>query len=173
MFLMKTKGETAKHIKDFVALMKTGRPNYPLGRLRTDFGREYLVLKDWFTANGIIWEPTSPYSPEENGVSERLNRTICEPAQAMLKDSGLHSHLWPEAIKTAVYIKNRSPTCVLDMTPYEAWTGNVPDLSSLRVFGTIAWAHIPKEQRQQGAKFEDHSLKCHYLGMKGSSIFRV
>jgi len=170
---MKIKGETAKHIKDFVTLMKTGRPNYPLERLRTDFGCEYLVLKDWFTANGIIWKPTSPYSPEENGVSERLNRTICEPAQAMLKDSGLHSHLWPEAIKTAVYIKNRSPTCVLDMTPYEAWTGNVPDLSSLRVFGTIAWAHIPKEQRQQGAKFEDHSLKCHYLGMKGSSIFRV
>jgi len=43
---MKTKGETAKHIKDFVALMKIGRPNYPLGRLRTDFGREYLVLKN-------------------------------------------------------------------------------------------------------------------------------
>jgi len=173
MFPMKIKGETAKHIKDFVTLMKTGRPNYPLERLRTDFGREYLVLKDWFTANGIIWKPTSPYSPEENGVSERLNRTICEPAQAMLKDSGLISHLWPEAIKTAVYIKNRSPTCVLDMTLYEAWTGNIPDLSSLHVFSIIAWAHIPKERRQQGVKFEDHSLKCHYLGMKESSIFRV
>jgi len=46
MFFMKTKGKTVKHIKDFVALMKTGRPNYSLGRLRTDFGREYLVLKD-------------------------------------------------------------------------------------------------------------------------------
>ncbi len=57
----------------------------------------------------------------------------------MLKDSGLGSYLWPEAIRTAVYLKNRSPTRVLDKTPYEAWTGDVPDLSRLRVFGTTAW----------------------------------
>jgi hypothetical protein len=83
-----------------------------------------------------------PYSPEENGVSERLNRTICEPAQAMLKDSDLNSHLWLKAIKTAVYIKNQSSTWVLNMTLYEAWTGNVSDLSSLCIFDIIAWAHI-------------------------------
>ncbi len=153
--------------------MRTGCSDYPLERLCTDFECEYLVLKNWFTANGIIWEPTTPYSPEENSVSERLNRTICKPAQAMLKDSDLNSHLWSKAIKTAVYIKNLSPTCVLNMTLYEAWTGNVPDLSSLHVFDIIAWAHISKKQCQQGVKFEDRSLKCHYLGMKESSIFCV
>jgi len=130
-------------------------------------------LKNWFKANGIIWEPTTPYSPEENGVFERLNCTICEPAQAMLKDSDLNSHLWLKAIKTAVYIKNRSSTCVLNMTLYEAWTGNVSDLSSLCIFDIIAWAHILKKWHQQEVKFEDCSLKCHYLSMKESSIFRV
>jgi len=80
MFFMKIKGETAKHIKDFVTLMRTGCSDYSLGRLCTDFEHEYLVLKDWFTVNDIIWEPTMPYSPEENGVFERLNRIICEPA---------------------------------------------------------------------------------------------
>ncbi len=173
MFFMKIKGETAKHIKDFVTLMRTDCSDYSLEHLHTDFECEYLVLKDWFTVNGIIWEPTTPYSPEENGVSERLNRTICKPAWAMLKDSGLNSHLWSKAIKTAVYIKNRSPTCVLNMMLYEAWTGNISDLSSLCIFDIIAWAHISKKQRQQGVKFEDCSLKCHYLDMKGSSIFCV
>jgi hypothetical protein len=122
--------------------MKTDCSDYSLKRLHTDFKCKYLVLKNWFTVNGIIWEPTMPYSPEENGVSERLNRTICEPAQAMLKDSDLNSHLWLKAIKTAVYIKNQSSTWVLNMTLYEAWTGNVSDLSSLCVFDIIAWAHI-------------------------------
>jgi len=173
MFFMKIKGETAKHIKNFVTLMKTDCSDYSLKCLHTDFECEYLVLKNWFTVNSIIWEPTTPYSPEENGVSERLNRTICEPAQAMLKDSGLNSHLWPKAIKTAVYIKNQSSTHVLNMMLYEAWTGNVSDLSSLCIFDTIAWAHIFKKQHQQGVKFENCSLKCHYLGMKESSIFCV
>ncbi len=118
--------------------MKTDCSDYSLKCLHTDFEHKYLVLKNWFTANNIIWEPTAPYSPEENGVSERLNRTICEPTQAMLKDSDLNSHLWSKAIKTAVYIKNQSSTQVLNMTLYEAWTGNVSDLLSLYVFDIIA-----------------------------------
>ncbi len=138
MFFMKIKGKMVKHIKNFVTLMKTDCSDYSLERLCTDFECKYLVLKNWFTANSIIWEPTTSYSPEENGVSERLNHTICEPAWAMLKDSGLNSHLWSKVIKTAVYIKNRSSTQVLDMTLYEAWTDNVSDLSSLCVFDIIA-----------------------------------
>ncbi len=135
---MKIKDETAKHIKNFVTLMKTDCSDYPLEHLCIDFECEYLVLKNWFTVNGIIWEPTMLYSPEENGVSEWLNRIICKPAQAMLKDFGLNSHLWSKAIKTAVYIKNRSFTQVLDIMLYEAWTGNVSDLLSLYIFDIIA-----------------------------------
>jgi len=93
MFFMKIKGDTVKHIKNFVTLMKTDCSDYSLKCLHTDFECKYLVLKNWFTVNGIIWEPTMSYSPEENGVFEQLNRTICEPAWAMLKDSGLNSHL--------------------------------------------------------------------------------
>ncbi len=90
---MKIKDKTVKHIKNFVALMKTDCFDYSLKRLHTNFKHKYLVLKNWFTVNDIIWEPTTPYSPEENGISERLNRTICKFTQAMLKDSDLNSHL--------------------------------------------------------------------------------
>jgi len=173
MFFMKIKDKTVKHIKNFVTLMKISCSECSLKHLHINFEFKYLVLKNWFKVNGIIWEPTMLYSPEENGVFERLNCTICELAQAMLKDFGLNSHLWSKVIKTAVYIKNRSFTWVLNMTLYEAWTDNISDLSSLCVFDIIAWAHIFKKQCQQKAKFEDCSLKCHYLGMKGSSIFCV
>jgi len=93
MFFMKIKGETVKHIKDFVTLMKTDCFDYSLKHLCTDFECEYLVLKNWFTVNSIIWKPTVLYSSEENSVSEWLNRTICKSAQAMLKDSDLNSYL--------------------------------------------------------------------------------
>ena len=93
MFFMKIKGKTVEHIKNFVALMKTSCSDYSLECLCTDFEHKYLVLKNWFTVNSIIWEPTALYSPEENSVSERLNCIICESAQAMLKDFDLNSHL--------------------------------------------------------------------------------
>ncbi len=54
MFFMKIKGETAKHIKKFVTLMKTDCSDYSLERLYTDFEHKYLVLKNWFTVNSII-----------------------------------------------------------------------------------------------------------------------
>ena len=54
MFFMKIKDKTVKHIKNFVALMKTDHSDYSLEHLHTNFECEYLVLKNWFTVNGII-----------------------------------------------------------------------------------------------------------------------
>jgi len=54
MFFMKIKGETVKHIKNFVALMKISCSDYSLKCLHTDFEHKYLVLKNWFTVNSII-----------------------------------------------------------------------------------------------------------------------
>ncbi len=93
MFFMKIKDEIIKHIKNFVTLMKIDCSDYSLECLHTDFEYKYLVLKNWFTVNDIIWEPIMLYSPEENSVSEWLNCIICKFAQAMLKDFGLNSHL--------------------------------------------------------------------------------
>jgi hypothetical protein len=170
MFFMKIKDEMIKHIKNFVTLMKTDCSDYSLKCLTLTLSK-YLVLKNWFTVNDIIWEPTMPYSPEENGVSERLNRTIWTC-------TSYAQRLWPEltplmkAIKTAVYIKNWSSTWVLDMTLYEAWTGNISDLKSSHLWYHCLSTHF-KKQCQQEVKFEDCSLKCHYLDMKESSIFCV
>ena len=45
---------------------------------------------------------------KKKGFIERQNRMIVEAANAMLAAKNLSGHLWREAVKTAVYLKNRT-----------------------------------------------------------------
>ena len=93
-------------------------------RLRTDGGGEY---EKWMGAHlkgsGIIHETTAPYSPDQNGVAERANRTIMERVKAIIAEAKLDKRLWMEIADTVVYLKNRSPTSAVATTPYELWHG--------------------------------------------------
>ncbi|GKD29574.1 retrovirus-related pol polyprotein from transposon TNT 1-94 [Tanacetum coccineum] len=92
-----------------------------------------LLLKN----NGIHRELTSPYTPEQNGIAEQKNRTVMEMARSMLKEKRLPDNLWAEAVSTAVYLLNLSPTkAVLNRTPFEAWRGVKPS-AHLKVFGCV------------------------------------
>jgi IS30 family transposase len=92
---------------------------------------------------GIKHYTTTPYSPQQNGVVERRNQSVVEMVRCMLKSKGVPSKYWGEAINTAVYLLNRSPTKSLDgKTPYEAWHGKRPRVDHLRTFGCIA--HVKK-----------------------------
>jgi hypothetical protein len=84
-------------------------------------------------------------------VSERYNRTIMEMVRTMLHQISYPLELWGEAALTACYIANRLPTSVLEsgMTPFEAWHGHKPDVSHLRRWGCVAYAHIPEELRKK------------------------
>jgi transposase InsO family protein len=78
-----------------------------------------------------------PGLPQSNGKAERFNRTITDKAMAMLHTAGLSFGFWEYAMKAAVHIYNCSPTHTLKWrTPFEIWySGKVPDVSHLRVFG--------------------------------------
>ncbi|CAG4980328.1 unnamed protein product [Colias eurytheme] len=118
--------------------------------LRSDNGTEYKnnIFETYLKKHGILHQTSNPYSPEQNGLSERMNRTLIERAKCMLLNSGLQKDFWAEAVTTAAYIVNRSPTRSLsDATPYEVWTGKKPNLSHMRIFGCPAMVHIPKEKR--------------------------
>ena len=95
-------------------------------------------------------ERTVPKTPEQNGVAERLNRTLVEMTRSMLLDSKLPHNFWAEALATAAYIRNRCPTKAVDsMTPYKAWTSLKPTVNHFHVFGCGAFMHIPKDERHK------------------------
>ena len=137
--------------------------------LRTDNGGEYVSSEfdDYLKSKGIRHKRTIPKTPEQNGIAERMNRTVVEAVRSMLADAKLPYSFWAEAVSTAVYLRNRSPTKALkDMTPFEAWTKEKPKIEHLRVFGCDAYAHIPKDER---AKFESKSRKSIFVGY-GESV---
>lgn len=81
----------------------------------------------------------------------------------MLIDNNQPKSMWSEAIFTANYIINRSPTSALkSQTPFEMWLNRKPDLSKLRVFGAKAYAHVPKERRT--SKFDERSKLYYMMG---------
>ena len=111
---------------------------------------------------GIRHKLTIPKTPEQNSVAEQMNLTLVETVRSMLIDLKLPKKFWAECLLTAVYLRNRSPTkAVLEMTPFEAWYGHKPDVSHLRVFGCLVYAHIEKDER---SKLDSKARKCILLG---------
>jgi len=164
---MKQKSETTKIVKDFVAEMELQNHKTPAA-FRTDNGGEYVTkdLKGFFTSKGIIHEFSPPYSPESNGVAERLNCTIGESLRAMLESPSTYDKkLWAEAVLTSVYIKNRQPHSALkDLTPYEAFYGTKPSIQHLQPFGRECYIHVPYQKRTDGKKLSPRAQRAILTG---------
>ena len=117
--------------------------------------------------NGIQRQLTVRMSPQQNGVAERRNRTIVEMARSMLKGKGLPNNFWAEGVHTAIYILNISPTkAVFNKTPFEAWHKRKPIVHHLKVFGCIAYSHIPSQYRE---KFDEKGEKLIFIGYNDES----
>ena len=132
--------------------------------MRSDRGGEFLSeeFKTYCVENGIQRQLTAPYTPEQNGVAERKNRTVVEMARSLLKEKDLPNYFWAEAVATSVHLLNISPTkAVQNITPFEAWKGMKPSMSYLKVFGCIAYSMIYSQNRQ---KLDDKSVKCIFIG---------
>ena len=160
---LKTKDQVFEFFKQWQAEVEnfTGQR---VKTLRTDNGGEFTSksFQAHLKACGIRHELTIPKTPEQNGVAERLNRTLVETTRAMLLDAKLPHMFWAEAISTATYLRNRSPTSAVEgTTPHQAWYGQKPRVEHLRVFGSAAYVHIPKDER---GKLDPKSKKCVLLG---------
>jgi transposase InsO family protein len=170
---LKHKSDVARNLKDFIARAET-ETGKRVKVLRSDGGGEYTgnLLTEYLKGKGIKQELTTPDTPQHNGVAERMNRTLLDKVRAMLSDADLPEVYWFEALAYAAHLHNVSPTRALDdMTPEEAWSGNKPDVSHLRVFGSKAFVHVPDVQRSKlGAK----SLICTFLGQaENRKAFRL
>lgn len=147
-YLLKAKSEAESKIREYFNLVKNqfGRPPRVL---RTDGGGEYSgsSLKKFLAESGTIHQMTAPYSPQQNGKAERKNRYAVEMVRCMLSESGLGKQYWGEAMTAANYLQNRLPSSSVEKTPFELWHNKKPSYGHIRIFGSEAYVHVPKEKR--------------------------
>jgi len=144
-----------------------------LKAVRTGRGTEYVnsELEAYFRDKGVIHNTAAPYTPEQNGVAERFNRTLMERVRAMLFDAKLGYEHWADAASTATYVKNRSPSSHSSQTPWELFFGRKPDVPGMRVFGSKAYVHVPKQLRR---KLDSLSTTGTFIGYEpNSKAYRV
>ncbi|KAH9112317.1 hypothetical protein AeMF1_013333 [Aphanomyces euteiches] len=111
---------------------------------------------------GIRHERTVTHTPQQNGVSERMNRTLVECARAMLHLANAPLRFWSEVVRHAVYLRNRSYSASTPKsTPYERLHQSRPDLSALCIFGCESYTHVEKHDR---TKFASKTLRTMYIG---------
>jgi hypothetical protein len=167
-YFLRQKDQVLPAFKEYKALVEN-KLDRKIKALRSDRGGEYIgsEMTVYLAEHGIEHQTTARYSPEQNGVSERLNQTLLGRARAMLHDAGLSKEFWAEAVATAAYLKNLCPTKAIEnMTPYEAWHGVKPDLKHLRTFGCAAYMQQPKELRN---KLDWTSKRCILIGYELST----
>ncbi|CAH2103986.1 unnamed protein product [Euphydryas editha] len=154
-YFLREKNETFKYFKQYKELVET-QQSKRIKILRSDNGGEFCSaeIENYLKQCGIVHQKTNSYTPEQNGLCERYNRSIVEKARCLLFDAQFQKCLWAEAVNTAVYIINRAPAAGIgdNTTPYEIWTGRKPKLDHLRIFGSPVMVHIPKEKRRKWDK---------------------
>lgn len=162
-YLMHSKSEVFKCFKDFVAKSEN-LFNSKIVNLYCDNGREYLSNEfgEFCVGKGIMYHLTVPYTPQQNGVSERMNRTLTEMARTLVTSAKLDKTFWGEAVLTATYLINILPTKALTVnkTPYELWNGKKPKISHLKMFGATAYVH----NKTRKTKFDEKSIKSILVG---------
>ena len=159
-YLLKTKDEAFGTFVKWKRLTEN-QTGLKVKKLRTDNGLEFCSAEfnDYCNKEGIARHHTVRSTPQQNGLAERMNRTLLERVRCMLKGAGLEKKFWGEAITTACYLINRCPSAAIDFkTPQEKWTGQAPNFDHLKVFGCIAYAHIRQD------KLEPRAIKCMFLG---------
>ncbi|KAG7559395.1 Zinc finger CCHC-type [Arabidopsis thaliana x Arabidopsis arenosa] len=142
----------------------TNQFNAKIKVLRTDNGGEYTShkFKEHLAKHGIIHQTSCPYTPQQNGVAERKNRHLMEVARSMMFHTSVPRRYWGDAVMTACYLINRTPTKVLkDLSPFEVLNNTRPSIDHLRVFGCVCFVLVPGEQRN---KLDAKSTRCMFLG---------
>jgi hypothetical protein len=171
-YLMKSKSEADDNFLKFVAFLEatTGKK---VKILRTDQGVEYKKNRSWREERGIIHQTTNRYTPQQNGVSERLNRTAMEstrsalymsrnnPSNLLMKSNKRVLELWGEFLRSSIYVLNRTLSSSSTKTPFELFYKKKPNLDNLRVIGCRAYAHIPDCLRK---KLDPKAVPCWLVG---------
>ncbi|KAE8715770.1 hypothetical protein F3Y22_tig00110160pilonHSYRG00432 [Hibiscus syriacus] len=131
-----------------------------------DNGTEYTdsQLLHFYKEHGIKRHFTVRKTPQQNGVAERMNRSLNERARCLRLNAGLPKHFWAKAVNMACYLINRSPRASLaGKVTEKVWTGHGVSFDNLRIFGCPAYVHVPPDER---SKLDAKLKECIFLGYK-------
>lgn len=173
-FFLKHKSEIKEVLEDFIVHAKN--LGHKIKEIISDNGGEYdnqavrVILKK----HGISQRLTAPYTPQQNGVSERENRTVVEMARTLkysAEEMDFPNSLWAEFISTSIYILNRTgKSSVPSLSPYELWMGKKPRIKHMRIVGSVCYAHVPVQKRR---KMDKKAAKGYLIGYDGDERYRI
>lgn len=169
---LKSKLEVGKSLINLLNELDTQIPQFKVKRIRWDQALEFYSKEMKENINeprGIISEPPGAYAHEQNGKVERMNRTVQTCARTMLLDSGLPEMFWPEAIRMATYVENRSYTRAakgtgIPISSLHLGFDATPDISQLRPFGCKVMTSVPEEKRSKLIMSQPRAQPGVYLG---------
>ncbi len=165
-YLFKSKTEVPELLKDLIALIET-QHGTKVTRLRSDGGTEFVnkSMNKFYKEKGIRAQKSNSYYHEENGAAERDNRTKLEGIRCALETAQMKVKWWPEALMYKNYVQVRTPIARLNwISPYEKTHNVPPDLSNLRPWGSVCYAHIPEEKRKHKS-LPARAVRCRFLGI--------
>jgi transposase InsO family protein len=133
-------------------------------KIRSDNGSEFknLQVEEYLEEEGIKHEFFAPYKPQQNGVVERKNKTLINKARTMLGEYKTSQRFWSEAVNMACHAINWLYLHrLLKKTSYELLTGNKPNVSYFRVFGSKCYILV---KRGIHSKFAPKAVEEFLLG---------
>jgi transposase InsO family protein len=172
-FFLQEKSQTQETLKRFLRWAQN-EFGLIIKKIRSDNRMEFKnsQMEGFLEEKGIKHEFSSPYTPQQNGVVERKNRTLLDMARTMLEEYKTLDRFWAEAINTACYSINRLYLHrILKKTSYELLTGKKPNVSYFRVFRSKFFILI---KRGRNSKLAHKAVEGFLLGYDSNTrAYRV
>nr|GEV61326.1 copia-type polyprotein [Tanacetum cinerariifolium] len=171
-YFLKEKSQAFEAFKTFKAMVEKEK-GLKIKSMRSDRGGEFLSkeFNKFCEDNGIQRFLTAPYSPQQNGMVERKNRTILNMVRSMFKTKKMPKEFWADAVDCTVYLLNRCPSKSLDnKTPQEAWNGLKPTVSHLRAIKSKKSRQAIEEEMRSINKNDTWELTTLPKGQKAIGV---
>lgn len=169
-YLLKSRATLVNAIKAFYTRVET-QDCVKLKMLQADNELNTEDIQVFATEKGMVLRFTAPHTPEPKGGGERINRTLFDKIRALLIEAGLPRKFWGEALLSSVYLYNRTPNSSLNfVTPYMAKYNKKPDISNIRIWGSLCYKKEPKEFLN---KLDSRATPYYLVGYLSNHLYKL
>lgn len=175
-----SKAHVPQAVKEII-LYWENQTRHTVQTVRTYRAREFINadLHEFFVSKGIRHETSAPYTPEQNGRAERMNRSVKEKIRLLLLQAQAPVSMWADALPTAVHLLNLRAVEGKDVTPYEALYGRKPAVHYHKVWGCLAYVKLPERElsafgaRSVAGMFVGYEPRCKAYRVRMDNKVRV